>query len=784
MTLLEGVRVVDLTDGPANLCSRLLADLGAEVVLVEPPGGNALRRSAPVVDGVSLRFAMYNANKKGVALDLASEIDLISLVEMLIGADIVIDGGALAGAGLSAELLRARQPGLVVVSVSDFGPEGPAASERASAASLLARAAVLVRSGPPGLGEPLLPPTDLVDAVVAAHVCWAALVAFYSRVETGAGSEVDVTRFDAVLQLFDPVFGTGGTAGAGKNWHVFPPGRPDARVLYPVFPCRDGQVRITVLAPRQWHGLRSWLGDPEEFMDPKYDLVFNRFMAAGELYPLIGELFAASDAMELVAEGQRRGVPIAPVLAPAAVLQADHYRERGAISSVEVAPGVTASVPTGCFEVDGKRAGFVERAPEVGEHNSTAGFPPRSADAATVPMHPRGPLAGLRVLDLGVIVLGAEAGRLFADMGAEVIKVESRAFPDAGRTAAGTEMTPSFAWGNRNKLGLGLNLRDPDGIAIFRELVERSDLILANFKPGTLDSLGLDFAALTALNPRIVASYSSALGSSGPWRGWMGYGPLVRAAAGLTSCWRFPDDPESIGDHSTVFPDHFAARITAIGALAGLIDSRRNGQPHLVESAQAETILSAFAARYAEESLRPGAFTPEANAGSDDTMCFVTECQGEDGWCVATVAADDAATIERLRELVGAAGDDRDALRAAITDWTKPQPPPDAATRLRAIGVIAEPMAIPTAVATDPQNVARDWWRTLIQPGVGEPLPTEARPFRSPEMPALPMRPAPFHGEHTRDICSRILELDDAEIDRLIAGGALEVPDPWRPLAR
>jgi crotonobetainyl-CoA:carnitine CoA-transferase CaiB-like acyl-CoA transferase len=119
MTLLEGVRVVDLTDGPVNLCSRLLADLGADVVLVEPPEGNALRRAAPIVDGVSLRFAMYNANKKGVALDLTSDDDVISLVEMLVGADIVIDSGVLAAAGMPPDVLRTRQPGLVVVSVSD-----------------------------------------------------------------------------------------------------------------------------------------------------------------------------------------------------------------------------------------------------------------------------------------------------------------------------------------------------------------------------------------------------------------------------------------------------------------------------------------------------------------------------------------------------------------------------------------------------------------------------------------------------------------------------------------
>jgi crotonobetainyl-CoA:carnitine CoA-transferase CaiB-like acyl-CoA transferase len=796
--LLAEVRVVDLTDGAVNLGSRLLADLGADVLLIEPPAGLSHRGSAPVHDGVSLRFAMHNANKRSVVLDLATDAGRRGLRDVLVAADIVIQSGlpgALPVSGVELAEIRQLNASLVLVSVTDFGPDGPSADERASAWTLLARSAILARSGPPGVNcPPLMPPTVVVEAIVAAQVGWAALVGYWTALSSGLGDDIEVSAFEAVLQQFDPVFGTGGTAGAGQRWYEFAAGRPDSGHLYPIFACREGHVRIAVLGVRQWHGLRGWIGDPDEFMDTSYDLVMNRFRAAATLYPLIQSLFADQDAADLVAEGQRRGVPIAPVLSPSDVIAAGHYRERGAIAELEIVPGLTAAAPTGCFEVDGERAGFRDRAPMVGEAG-TVSWDSRQQPAMSS-LDSRGPLAGLRIIDLGVIVLGAEVGRLFADLGAEVIKVESRGFPDAGRTAAGTEMTPSFAWGNRNKLGLGLNLRTAAGIGLFKQLAASSDLVLANFKPGTMESLGIGFQDLTTVNKRIVVANSSALGATGPWRTWMGYGPLVRAAAGLTSLWRSPDDPHSFSDTSTVFPDHYAARIAAIGALAGLIDARRSGRGHLVETSQAETILSAFAPRYAAESLSPGSFEPEGNRGPHDATCGVFRCDGDDQWCVVTARGDD--DWARLTTAIGvpeltadpqfgtpeARAHHHEALVEIIEAWTSARPAAEAVASLLASGIAAAVMATPADIADDPQLLARGYWDMLIQPGVPEPLPTEARPFTSRLLISDPKRPAPLHGQHTRAICTDLLGLSGTQVDSLLADGTLEDTDPWRPVRR
>ena len=625
-----------------------------------------------------------------------------------------------------------------------------------------------------------MPPGALGVHAAVAQAAWAALSAYWQRLQTGRGDHIDFSLHEGVLQTLDPAFGIGGTATAGGKWYELPSERPDVSHYYPVFPCADGNVRMAVLAPRQWHGLRAWLGEPEDFQDPKYDLVFNRFAAADRLYPLVSELFASGKAQDLVDEGQRRGVPLAPVLDPDQILRAEHFLERGAVADLEVAPGLWGRLPTGFVEIDGVRAGGASPAPLLGEADGTLAMQAIATSEPTVV--PRHPLAGIRVLDLGIIVQGAEAGRLFADLGAEVIKVENRAFPDQGRVAAGTEMTPSFAWGNRNKLGLGINLRSAEGAALFKRFVAESDVVLSNFKPGTLEGLGLGYDVLREVNPRLVMGSSSALGSTGPWRTWMGYGPLVRAAAGLTSLWRN-------NDAAATYPDHFAARILAVGTLAGLVAARRTGQGCHVESSQAEAILMTFADRFLEESLHPGSFGPEGNVGRQGAPWGVYPCAGEDQWCVVTVRDDidwrqlcsaldlpldeRFATTQQRRE-------QRDAVEQLVSDWTATRSPLEVAETLQAVGVPAAPMLRPADLAADAHLAARGFWTTLMQPGVLDALPAEARPFPSSQLADLPLRPAPFHGEHTRQLCTSILGMRDSEVDALLKDGVLEEPDPWR----
>ena len=286
----------------------------------------------------------------------------------------------------------------------------------------------------------------------------------------------------------------------------------------------------------------------------------------------------------IAAEGQARGVPVAPVLGVAEVLASRHFESRGAFVDAEVAPGVHGRLPSGFCEIDGKRVGFRHRAPEPGEHDDVLSRarderPARPAgrpQAATGAV-PSRPLAGLRVVDFGIIVIGNEIGRLLADQGADVIKIENRAFPDAARVGYGGKLSHSFVAGSRNKRSFGVNLRTPEGVALLKRLVAGADVVLENFKPGTLEKLGLGYESLRAVKPDLVMLSTNALGSTGPWSRWLGYGPIVRCVSGITSLWRYPEDELGFGEPTTIYPDHYGARVCATTVLAALIRQAPDG---------------------------------------------------------------------------------------------------------------------------------------------------------------------------------------------------------------
>ncbi len=260
--LLASVRVLDLSGDYADGVTRLLADLGADVLKVEPPGGSPSRTRPPTLRGTSLRFALHNANKRSAVLDPADPEDRSRLVELAAGADIVVDSGAPGNAaryGTSCAELADQYPQLVALSVTDFGTSGPRASWQATDPVLYALSGALARSGP-ATGTPVLPPDGIASATAAVQAAWAALVAYYNRTRCGTGDYIDFSRFDAVVMALDPAFGAHGQAAAGirrpSRWR----GRPRNQDAYPIYPCLDGYVRICVMSPRQWHGLRRWLG--------------------------------------------------------------------------------------------------------------------------------------------------------------------------------------------------------------------------------------------------------------------------------------------------------------------------------------------------------------------------------------------------------------------------------------------------------------------------------------------------------------------------------------------
>ena len=368
---------------------------------------------------------------------------------------------------------------------------------------------------------------------------------------------------------------------------------------------------------------------------------------------------------------------------------------------------------------------------------------------------------GVRIIDLGVIVAGGELSRLFGDQGAEVIKVESAAYPDGLRQKRPNQaIGDSFARAHRNHLGFGLDLRSDAGAAVFADLVRAADAVFANFKPGTLSALGFGYDRLCELNPHIVLAESSAYGDQGPWSTRMGYGPLVRAATGVTSLWTSdqsnPDARHPFYDATTIFPDHVVGRITAIGALAGLIRRQRCGVAARIHVSQAETGINQL------DTLFVMLAAGSAGVRHDGAEHLLLACAGDDEWCVVSLSSE--SDRRSVAELVGGGtlcrlgGTTQPAggRRAVAVRWRRSRADEPAGRGL-----------------PPPQLRWRNMLADMTHPLFDVPLPAETGPAPFRNIPPAPQRPAPLPGADTRRICHDVLGMSAEQTNQLIDDGVL-----------
>ncbi len=786
---LEGIRVLDLADEKGELAGRLLADFGADVVRVEPPGGARSRRLPPLHGGTSLYFVHRNSNKRGVVLDLEGERDRARLLDLCSRADVLIESfapGTLAKLGLDPAGLVERNPHLVALSITDFGQTGPYHEWVATDATLEAMGGQQFKAGLPDL-PPLLPPGALAWDVAGVMGCFATLLALLQRFRTGHGQAIDLSALEALAQTTDWSFSNASYARA-KGQTPFEL-RMGSGPMYKVYACKGGYVRLVILSPRQWRAMREWLGDPDYLQDPNYDSFLGRMGIADALGVIIGDLFATMGHEEVAFEAQRRGIVCTPVLRPGEVLANVHFRSRGTFLDAEYAPGESGPVASGFFELDGERQGFRRRAPALGEHDAAlaAGIWPDPRPSPARPRPPPSlPLAGLRVLDFGIGGVGVECGRLLGEYGADVIKVESRSYPDFIRVVMSTEMSASFASSSRSKRGFGANLKHEQGLALVQRLIERADVVIENSATGTMDDLGVGFAGVRELSPRCVMVSSQLLGSRGAWAEWIGYGPSTQPIGGLVHLWNYAGREDPAGSAS-IFPDHLAGRLSAVVALAALVRRERTGRGGHGEVAQAETVANMIGDLLLREGVQPGSVVALGNRSERGAPWGSYPCAGTQQWVAITVRDDE--DWGRLRmalgnpewaerpELRGAAGRRaaHDEIDAKLAEWTAARTRVDVTATLQMFRVPVGPMFTGSDQAADPHFQARGYLRWVDQQDLGW-ICLEGPCFRASGMADVNLFQAPLLGQHTREICRDELGLADAEIEELVAAGALEVP--------
>jgi crotonobetainyl-CoA:carnitine CoA-transferase CaiB-like acyl-CoA transferase len=784
---LWGVRVVDLANERAEICGRVLADLGADVLRIEPPEGAPSRRWPPFHGSESIHFQTRNANKRVGTLDVESATGQEELLTLLGGADVWIETsapGSRSGTSLDPEAVCARFPRLVVTSITNFGQTGPYRDYEATEDVIVAMSSLLCRSGVPEL-PPLLPPGSIGFDCAGVLGAMATMLALWQRARTGRGQWVDLSALEALAQSTDwGLVGVSGAAARGVPYR-------EARVgsgSYGIYPCADGLVRLIILQTSEWLAVRRWLGDPEEL---RYLDLGDVAARSALLPPLLQKFFGDRTMLELTEDAQSRKIAVTPVLPPQGVLESPHFRQRQSIVEGDATAHGISPVVSGMFRFNGNRAGFRNGPRHVGpikaaDHEWAEA--PLDLPDDEAPSSLSRPLDGLLVIDLGQGGVGVEITRQFAEFGADVIKLEARSRPDFMRLLAGTEISGPFASSSRSKRSFGVNVRTPEGLAIARQLIAMADVVVENSAHGAMAKMGLSWADIRAVNPRCVMLSSQLLGDGGDWETWKGYGPQTRAVGGMTYVWNYPDRPVPVGA-SYSFPDHYAGRTGAIGALAGLFARARSGRGVHVEAAQVDSILYLLSDAVTKQGLEPGSVKPQGNRRERGAPWGVYPCAGDDRWCVITCRDD--TDWSNLRAAIGdpewaQAGDLQsadgrqaaaDRLDTHLSEWTAQRTDKEVMRQLQACRVPAGMMMYVADQMVDPHLVDRGFMRPVEQPGVGSVL-FEGPAFKASGMLDVIIAAAPGLGDHTRDVARSLLKLEEEEIEELISAGVLDGARP------
>ena len=821
---LTAIRVIDLAVDRGELGGRLLSDLGADVVMVEPPEGSPSRKLPPLdplTPEHSLFFTMRSCGKRSVVLDLGTADGRASLEALLAGADALIDSaepGAHAAAGrpeLEAEALAARHRHLVVASVTAYGRTGPYAGRDVPGSVIDATSGMCWKAGLPAR-EPLMPPGNISGDVAGLVAAFAIVCALIQRCGHGAGQLIDVSANEAAAQITDWSLSNSSKSMVAGIEPVEIRAGPGP--VYTILAAADGFVRLVVLSPRQWHAIRAWLGEPDYLQDPEYDGFIARFMIADAvLNPLYEELFSTMTMEEVAEEAQRRGIVATPILKPGDVITNEHFEARKTFDRVPLSTRGVMSLPSGWMEIDGERVGPTGRPPHLGEHTDeglsalvteVAAQPkaPAALDASAGPQadgllawplvpeaapEPALPLTGVRVADFGHGGVGVEISRMLAEYGADVIKIESRTYPDFIRVVLGGEMSPSFASSSRSKRGLGINAKTEEGRQMLLDLAAgaggsaRFDVVVENGSTGVMDELGLGYRDFAAANPDVVMISSQLMGSSGPWSWWRGYGPNTQVTGGMTHLWDYPDVERPSGSQS-IFPDHWAGRMGALAAVAAVLGRQRGvmaGGCH-AEVCQVEQVVGVMGDLLARESLQTGSVKPQGNRRDRGAPWGFFRCEGEDQWVAICCRID--AEWAALAALIGlddpalanhdARREREDEVEEAVSAWTRTLSKHAVTETCLAAGVPAGPMLTSGEQLQDPHLAARGYLVELDQPPIGV-MTFEGPAFAATGMADADIRPAPGLGEHTHQIVAEF-GLDEAAIDDLIARGILETDAP------
>jgi len=785
---LQGIRVIEAGTGVGpGYCGRLLAGMGADVIKLEPPGGDTLRREGPFPGDVpdaerSGLFLHLNTGKRSVVADGPD-----MLRRLLPGADVLLlahSPAELRRAGIDLAATEQEFPTLVVANVSWFGLTGPYADYLGSELVAYALGGYALLTGSPDR-EPIKAYGSLVEYQAGAQAALGVMAALQERRSSGRGQLVNVSTMEASTFLLGGVeqnayfYGTVARRN-GTRLLGFPPHHS-----YPstIRPCADGYVHCH--SNNRYLDLLSALIPHPRLAAP--DLLETMMGHADEIDAIMDEWLAGRTRHEIVQRAQELRLPFTEVMEPGEVMADEHHRERGSFVTIDH-PGAGPVLQPGAPIRMGATPWENRPAPMLGRHTAEVlaePWPSRGAPAPTKQRRHK-PLAGVRVVDFTNAVAGPIASFLLADLGAEVIKVEapgSRPLKAAGTAplqegadVPGYNRIMLFNELNHGKRSLSLDAGTPEGARVFLDLVARSDIVVQNFSPRVLPNLGLGYDALCNANPGIILLSMPAFGLSGPYRDRIAYGPGVDAMSGFSPLPGYPDGPPM--KPGNFFCDQNAGLLAAYAALVALWHRQETGEGQHVELAMIEGEFQVLGDAYIDfawngrERMRAGNEHPWMAPHG------MFRCAGDDAWVAIAVATD--GQFQRLCELIGqpglandqrfATGEARHRNRAllaeGITGWTSRRGHVEAQDMLQAAGVPAGAALDALELITNPHVDARHGFEYVDTPGVGDtPYPRPAFVLSGTPVPIS--GPAPAFAEANDYVLRDLLGYDGERIAQL-----------------
>ena len=802
---LEGLAVIEIGGGfAASSAGKALADLGAEVVKVEPPEGDPVRRRG-VVPGrrapAGGPFLHLNANKRSVVLDRTTASGRAELERLLGRADVVVREGR------APELedvgpWRERHPRLVVVSITPFGLTGPRRGWRGDELTLVHAGGwgyIVPGRGAPREWPPIRPFGQHALIQAGLHAAVAALAACRAARVTGLGDHLDVSVQETVAFLLGRHFTS--FEYAGRIDH-----RSDRSIYEPMgfYPCRDGEVFIICPEQAQWQRMASLIGALEWGASETFASRDERGAHAAEIRDRVSAWTRTRTSEEVFHALQEVRVGAAPVFDHARLAEQEHLRARDFFVPLDH-PGAGRIALLGPpYRLRRAWWRLVRPAPALGEAGSAALF----ANAASGARAPAGgdggdraagggPLRGVRVLDLSWVWAGPHCTLILGALGAEVLKVESSRRLDLTRRASvhARELPPGpnrngyFNHLGQHKKSVGIDLSKPEGRALVRRLASRCDVFVANFGTGVLERMGLGPDDLLAVNPNLTVALISAFGQDGPWRLYTGYGPLISPLAGLSAVTGYAEDGRP-RDVNMAYGDPNGGVHAALAVAASLIARDLHGEGgQVIDVAMWEAMMCTAFEGWMNHALGGEPYSPMGNRDPETAPCNVYPCRGEDRWVAVA-----AATVEEWEALCGALGrpelasEPRFASAAArkaheeeidriVAKWCACRDRWEATELLQAAGVPAFPSVSSEDLRNDPHLAAREAFNTFEHPEVG--IKAHFRvPWRWSRRGNGAGSRAPCLGEHTEEVLGKVLGMNPDEIADLCEREVIESAGP------